>query len=103
VKTKLLYTLALVACVLTILPPLWALFVSLSMNTDAGAGFGLENYRDVLSQGQFWGSLWNSFLTASLSTAISIVLGCMAAFGMTRLGGEFNRVALAIGRQGIHR
>ncbi|MBY3002048.1 carbohydrate ABC transporter permease [Rhizobium leguminosarum] len=95
-KTKFLYAIALVAGVLTILPPLWALFVSLSVNNDAGAGFGLENYRDVLSQAQFWGSLWNSFLTASLSTAISIVLGCMAAFGMTRLGGEFNRIALVI-------
>ncbi|MEZ2127812.1 MULTISPECIES: carbohydrate ABC transporter permease [unclassified Sinorhizobium] len=95
-RVGLLYIIALGACALTVLPPLWALYVSFSISTDAGATLGFENYRDVLSQGQFWGSLLNSFLTASLSTAISIALGSMAAFGMTRLGHEFNRLALAI-------
>ncbi len=95
-KTKFLYALALVACALTILPPLWALFVSFSVQTDAGPGLGLENYRNVLSQEQFWAALWHSFLTATASTLVSIVLGSMAAFGMTRLGSRFDRLALAI-------
>ena len=76
-RTRLLYIVALVACALTIVPPLWALYVSFSVQTDAGPGLGFENYRDVLSQGQFWGSLWNSFLTAFLSTLVSIVLGAV--------------------------
>jgi multiple sugar transport system permease protein len=96
VKTRLPYIVALVACALTIVPPLWALYVSFSVQTDSGPGLGFENYRDVLSQGQFWGSLLNSFLTAFLSTLVSIVFGSMAAFGMTRMGGQFDRLALAI-------
>lgn len=95
-KTKLLYLVALGACVMTILPPLWALYVSFSVQTDAGVMLGLENYRDVLSQEQFWAALWHSLLTASLSTLISIGLGSMAAFGMTRMGIRFERLALAI-------
>lgn len=95
-KTKLLYLLALGACIMTILPPLWALYVSFSVQTDAGVTLGLENYKDVLSQGQFWAALWHSLLTSLLSTLISIGLGSMAAFGMTRMGIKFQRLGLAI-------
>lgn len=95
-KTKLLYLVAIVACVMTILPPLWALYVSFSVQSDAGVMLGLENYKDVLSQEQFWAALWHSLLTSLLSTLISIGLGSMAAFGMTRMGIKFQRLGLAI-------
>ncbi|NNU62826.1 carbohydrate ABC transporter permease [Ochrobactrum soli] len=95
-KTKLLYAIALVACALTVLPPLWALFVSFSVNTGDGTGLGVQNYIDVLSQEQFWTALWHSLATATMSTVISIVLGSMAAFGMTRLGSRFDRLAFVI-------
>jgi ABC-type glycerol-3-phosphate transport system permease component len=95
-KTRLLYAAALVACALTVLPPLWALYVSFSVNTGNGPGYGLDNYREVLSQSQFWMALWHSLLTSTASTLVSIVLGSMAAYGMTRLGVNFNRLALGI-------
>jgi len=94
--TKFLYFVALVACALTLAPPLWALYISFLVNTDAGPAMGLANYRDVLSQADFWSALWSSFATASLSTAISIVLGAMAAYGMSRMGGNFDRLAMVV-------
>ncbi|WP_158818902.1 carbohydrate ABC transporter permease [Methylocapsa sp. S129] len=95
-KIRLLYAVALLACVLTIIPPLWALFVSLSVQADGATGLGIDNYREVLSQPQFWTSLWHSFAAAASSTIISVTLGSMAAYGMTRFGINFDRLALGI-------
>jgi multiple sugar transport system permease protein len=44
----------------------------------------LENYRDVLSEGSFARYLTNSLVVGIISTAITLVLGCMAAYGLAR-------------------
>jgi multiple sugar transport system permease protein len=44
----------------------------------------LENYREVLGEGSFARYLTNSLLVGVVSTAITLVLGCMAAYGLAR-------------------
>lgn len=44
----------------------------------------LENYRAVLQDDKFDRYLWNSLFVGVLSTAITLVLGCMAAYGLAR-------------------
>jgi ABC-type glycerol-3-phosphate transport system permease component len=96
VRTRLLYAVALLACVLALVPPLWALAVSLSVQRDGVALVGLDHYREVLGQPQFWLSLWNSFAAAGLTTLVSVLLGAMAAYGMTRFKGNYEPLALFI-------
>lgn len=95
-KTRLLYAVALLACALALIPPLWALFVSLSVQAGGAFALGLDNYREVLAQPQFWTSLWHSFAAAGSCTVVSVLLGSTAAYGMTRFGSTFARLALLI-------
>ena len=44
----------------------------------------LENYREVLGEGSFQRYLGNSLIVGVISTAITLVLGCMAAYGLAR-------------------
>ena len=44
----------------------------------------LENYREVLGDGSFTRYLGNSLIVGVVSTVITLVLGCMAAYGLAR-------------------
>jgi multiple sugar transport system permease protein len=44
----------------------------------------LENYREVLGEGSFTRYLTNSLIVGVVSTLITLVLGCMAAYGLAR-------------------
>jgi multiple sugar transport system permease protein len=44
----------------------------------------LENYREVLGEGSFTRYLTNSLVVGVVSTLITLVLGCMAAYGLAR-------------------
>lgn len=44
----------------------------------------LSNYREVLGDGSFGRYLGNSLAVGVVSTAITLVLGCMAAYGLAR-------------------
>ena len=44
----------------------------------------LENYREVLGEGNFIRYLGNSLIVGLVSTVITLVLGCMAAYGLVR-------------------
>ncbi|HRC37711.1 MAG TPA: carbohydrate ABC transporter permease [Rubrivivax sp.] len=44
----------------------------------------LENYREVLGEGSFMRYLGNSLIVGVVSTLITLVLGCMAAYGLVR-------------------
>lgn len=44
----------------------------------------LENYREVLGDGSFVRYLTNSLIVGVVSTLITLVLGCMAAYGLAR-------------------
>jgi len=44
----------------------------------------LENYRAVLEEDRFDRYLWNSLFVGVVSTVITLILGCMAAYGLAR-------------------
>ncbi len=44
----------------------------------------LENYREVLGEGSFQRYLGNSLMVGVVSTVITLVLACMAAYGLAR-------------------
>ena len=44
----------------------------------------LENYREVLGEGSFMRYLGNSLMVGIVSTIITLILGCMAAYGLAR-------------------
>lgn len=52
----------------------------------------LQNYRDVLFDDHFDRYLVNSLLVGVVSTAITLLLGCMAAYGLVRLRFRGRRV-----------
>ena len=45
----------------------------------------LDNYRAVLQEDHFGRYLGNSLFVGTVSTAITLVLGCLAAYGLARL------------------
>jgi ABC-type glycerol-3-phosphate transport system permease component len=92
----LLYIIALVSCTLTMFPPVWALYISLSVNKNGESRLGLDHFVEVTTNQQFWLSMWNSFAAAGLTTIVSIALGAMAAYGMTRFKVNYERVALFV-------
>jgi multiple sugar transport system permease protein len=83
---------ALVLLSLACVTPIAIMFAtSLKQQTQlfqAGVSFlftpTLENYREVLGEGSFARYLGNSLVVGVLSTAITLVLGCMAAYGLAR-------------------
>jgi multiple sugar transport system permease protein len=91
-----LYAVALISSALTMFPPVWALYVSLSVNSDGQSRLGFDHFAEVTADPQFWLSMWNSFAAAGLSTFVSIALGAMAAYGMTRFKVNYDRLALFV-------
>ena len=90
-----LYLVAVMASLVSLVPPLWALFVSLS--EPGSARFpSLVHYREILGQWQFWHAIGNSLLAALLATVVSMLLGAMAAYGMTRFRRRWEALALAM-------
>lgn len=68
------------------LPILILVFFSFnaSRSTAQWAGFSLEWYQQMINDSQIILSLWNSLFVALVSTAISTVIGTLAAMGMER-------------------
>ncbi len=83
-----------VLAVLWLLPFLWALVTSFKTETDAAAtpvsffpksGFNTDAYSNVLSQGNIPLWTWNSLVTATAITIITLVVSALAAYGFSRL------------------
>ncbi|RME84363.1 MAG: ABC transporter permease [Caldilineae bacterium] len=55
-----------------------------SRSTAKWAGFTIDWYREMLADRQIILSLWNSLFVAIVSTAISTVMGTLAAMGLER-------------------
>ncbi|WP_163509668.1 carbohydrate ABC transporter permease [Fodinicola acaciae] len=88
-KTKVIVYIGLaVALAWTLVPLLWMLLGSLK--TPAAIGdllFSptLENYAGLFSEGNnLWPYLWHSVVAAVSATAISLVLGTLAGYGLAR-------------------
>ncbi|TPJ31299.1 sugar ABC transporter permease [Mesorhizobium sp. B2-8-3] len=62
----------------------------LTAATGTGNFVGLDNYRALLVDPQFWNAAWNSAVMVSLSVAIQVVLGvALAMFFNLRLRGSW--------------
>jgi multiple sugar transport system permease protein len=85
------YTMLIVLAVLCVLPILIIFATSLRQQVQIFAeplNFifmpTLENYRAVLEEDNLDRYLWNSLFVGVVSTVITLVLGCMAAYGLAR-------------------
>lgn len=57
---------------------------------------GLDNYRSILGDSQFWRVFWRSILFCAANVALTMVVGVLVAVLMTRLH-RFFRLLLSIG------
>jgi multiple sugar transport system permease protein len=77
-----------VAAAWTLVPLLWMLAGSLKSQADTTKLFfppTLDNYLGLFSQGNsLWPYLWHSVVAAVGATAISLVLGTLAGYGLAR-------------------
>lgn len=85
------YSALILLALACVLPIAVMFFTSLKQQTQlfqTGLSFfftpTLENYREVLGEGNFRSYLGNSLVVGLASTAITLVLGCMAAYGLVR-------------------
>lgn len=90
-KRQLHYLTLMVLAVFCVAPIVVMFATSLKLQTqifNTGINFiftpTLQNYRDVLNEGGFTRYLTNSLIVGVVSTLITLVLGCMAAYGLAR-------------------
>ena len=90
-RRQLHYAALIFLAIFCILPIVVMFATSLKLQTqifNTGINFiftpTLQNYRDVLNEGGFTRYLGNSLIVGLASTLITLVLGCMAAYGLAR-------------------
>ena len=85
------YLIAIVLVGITLAPLLFVVVDGFRTNADINSSpigvphpWVLSNYTSILGTAPFWQFLGNSALVATLSTAMAVVLGSMAAFALSR-------------------
>lgn len=77
-----------------LVPVAWAVLTSLKTEAEAAAmpvtlvpdsGFTLSAYKETLSEGKVPRWAWNSLLTSSLVTAITVVTSALAGYALSRM------------------
>lgn len=101
IGTAIGFVLILVWC---LLPVVW--IISLSFKSAAETGVGspqflpkdptLQNYRDILTDGDFLDALRNSFGIALIATFLSVILATLAAYAIARLEFRGKRAVLSL-------
>ncbi|MBD3884164.1 carbohydrate ABC transporter permease [Phormidium tenue FACHB-886] len=103
--TKILLPIAAALVVIFSLAPiLWQVLTSVKTNADIAAvpnvyfptRFTLEHYVEIFRRRPFFSYMLNSFLVASLSTLLCLLLGTPAAYALARLKLPGERAILAI-------
>jgi len=89
-ESLLIYLIIFIGIVVTLFPTLWALYNSFLAEEHIVAEkifypLTLENYQYILSLKTFLISMKNSTIVCLSATMISIVIGALAAYGLTRL------------------
>lgn len=92
VKHTVLYILLAVVLLWTITPIFWMVLSSFKPSTSITSSTpelffqpSLENYRDLfVGGGNLLGYAKNSLLAAGISTVISVILGCLGGYGLSR-------------------
>jgi ABC-type glycerol-3-phosphate transport system permease component len=80
------------ACVTALFPIYWTVVTSLRSRVDifakppvlVGGSFTLDNYRQVLADGQFKASLTVTVYVTVLATMIAVIVGALAAYALAR-------------------
>jgi multiple sugar transport system permease protein len=79
---------AVVLLAVMVFPLGYAIYLSL-FDYDIGAGIfrfiGLENYSTLLTEQEFWGSLWRTVIIVGSAVALEFITGLMIAYGLYRL------------------
>jgi raffinose/stachyose/melibiose transport system permease protein len=85
------YPVVLVIVAVTVVPLLFVVvggFRTTAQINSSPAGLPgpwvLDNYRELITSAEFWRFLWNSALIALVATVLSVGLGSMAAFALSR-------------------
>ena len=84
---------ALLVLIVLFVVPL-ALLLATSFSSPSG-GFSLAAYQKLLGKAYYLGVIWNSLKLALLTTAISLLVGYPAAFGLARANGVLRSLLLA--------
>lgn len=71
-----------------------AMLLAVSVSSPEG-GFSLAAYQKLLGTGYYLGVIWNSLKLALLTTAIALLVGYPAAFGLARARGALRSILLA--------
>ncbi|WP_372728360.1 carbohydrate ABC transporter permease [Nocardioides sp.] len=95
------FVLILVWC---LLPVAWILSLSFKSSDETRVGSPqflpqdptLENYREILSNGDFLAALRNSFGIALIATLLSVILATLAAYAIARLEFRGKRLVLSL-------
>ena len=95
------FALILVWC---LLPVVWILSLSFKPVSETSAGspqflpetWTLQNYRDILADGDFTRALLNSFGISLIATLLSVIFATLAAYAIARLDFKGKRVVLSI-------
>lgn len=79
---------AVVLLAVMVFPLGYAIYLSL-FDYDIGAGIfrfiGLENYRVLFTEQEFWGSLWRTVVIVASAVALEFAAGLLVAYGLYRL------------------
>jgi multiple sugar transport system permease protein len=86
------YVLMILAALTALFPIYWTVLTSLRTRVDIfakppqlfGGSFTLDNYEQVLADGQFWASLSITVFVTVLATSIALVVGTLAAYAIAR-------------------
>jgi len=96
-----IYVLMAIVLIIMLFPFYWMILTSLRSQVDNTSPVPvwffqptLENFRNVISENDFIRYTWNSFVIATLSTGLGLVLGLPAAYSIARY--KQNGLALAI-------
>jgi trehalose/maltose transport system permease protein len=91
-----------VVLVISLIPVLWILFLSLKTSASATDGsfiphhWTLSNYSDIFKLGTFTSALRNSIGIALIATVLSVILASAAAYAIARLDFPGKRAILAV-------
>ena len=95
------FVLILIWC---LLPVAWIISLSFKSTAETGAGSPqflpkdptLDNYREILANGDFLDALRNSFGVAIIATLLSVIFATLAAYAIARLEFRGKRLVLSL-------
>ena len=101
IGTAIGFVLILVWC---LLPVVWIISLSFKSAAETGVGSAqflpkdptLQNYKDILTDGDFLDALRNSFGIALIATFLSVILATLAAYAIARLEFRGKRAVLSL-------